>query len=249
VTCTRECAVAYLDVLGFKYLIGREKHLARLSEALLDCFNSDLVRQLSEQHRVDYAMFSDSILVRTIETEPRYTELVNMVKFCSWLLSLSIYGRLPLRGAIAWGDVYWDEKSHIRIGTPINEAVGWEAKQAWSGIMLAGSAVSYMTHHRACGEAIKHLLFPLTENLLPLKGDPPRKIKAGIVRPWVEEPREYLRLADILREIGLVSCNLEVQQKLEETACLLEKSCPSDSGEQPLPELPGSELPGSDLHS
>lgn len=222
--CTRECAVAYLDVLGFKYLVSREKHLADLSLAILDCFKSDFVAELSKQHGVEFAIFSDSILVRSKEAEPRYRELTNTVKFCSQLLSLSIYRRLPLRGAIAWGEIYWNRESDIRIGTPINEAVGWEGRQDWAGIMLAGSAMYYMHQHEACNKELGNLLFPLTKRLLPLNGEPRRKIKAGIVRPWVDAPQEYLRLAEILREIGLVSCNSEVQRKLEQTALLFERA-------------------------
>jgi len=224
--CTRECAVAYLDVLGFKYLVNQERPLEALPLALMDCFGGKFATETAKKCDVEYVIFSDSILARSLETTPPYRGLTNIVKFCSQILTMSIYRRLPVRGAISWGDVYWNSDTEIRIGIPINEAVGWEGRQAWAGIMLIGSAMRYMLQHEACTEKTKPYLFPLDEAIVPLRDNPNERIRAGVVRPRVSFPSEYKKLAAILHEIGLESCDLEVQRKLGRTARLLSTHTP-----------------------
>ncbi|MFC2105336.1 hypothetical protein ACFLS0_01070 [Candidatus Bipolaricaulota bacterium] len=224
--CTRECAVAYLDVLGFKYLVSRERQLEDLPSALLDCFGGSFATEMARKCDVEYAIFSDSILARSKAVIPPYRGLANIVEFCSQMLTMSIYRRLPVRGAIAWGDVYWNAETDIRIGIPINEAVGWEVRQAWAGIMLIGSAMHCMLQHEACAQETKEHLFPLDEAILPLKDNPDEKMRAGVVRPHGSSRAEYTEMATILREIGLESCDREVQRKLERTAKLFDTHPP-----------------------
>jgi|GEM_PF-3951429 len=221
--CTCECAIAYLDVLGFKYLVTRERQLEDLPLALLDCFGGEFATGLAEDCSVEYALFSDSIIARSLPTDPPYRGLTNIVKFCSEILAMSIYRRFPVRGAISWGNVYWDSKTDIRIGTPINEAVSWEGRQAWAGVMLIGSAMRYMLQHEACANDTRAYLFPLDEAIVPLKDAPNERIRAGVVRPRVSTRSEYGELGTILQEIGLESCDLEVQRKLGRTAELFRR--------------------------
>jgi len=107
--------------------------------------------------------------------------------------------------------------------------VSWEKNQDWSGVMLTGSAMTFMNRHRVCRDQAEGLLFRLDKPLLPLRTDPPRSIRAGVVLPHVRREEDYGELARILRELGLESCNLDVQRKLEATANLFD----SDEARQP----------------
>lgn len=220
-----ESCVAYLDILGFRYLVDRRGDLGSLSKAVLDLLDGDDTKRIAKEFAIDYAIFSDSVLAKTIGTHPKYRELEQMVRFCACLFAQSVLARLPMRGAIAWGLVHWDKERDIRIGSPINEAVDWEGKQDWAGVMLAGSAMAYMNQHHGCRETLGELLFPLDKAFLPLRNSD-RCIKAGVVRPHVATASQYRRLSEILRELGLESCNLEVQEKLDATADVLERFPP-----------------------
>lgn len=216
-----EACVAYADILGFKYRVNSRRNLQDLSACLRGFLNGEELRREADRYEIDYAIFSDSILAvaRDKGDEKEYEELGNMVNFCSQLLSQSIYARLPVRGAISWGPVYWDKE--IKIGPAINEAVAWEARQHWVGIMLTPSAICYMNEHLACRDRVMPMLFPQDEKLLPLKRTPTVTVKGCAVRPYMPDVEHCNTLINILKELAIESCNPDVQEKYDRTAQVL----------------------------
>lgn len=135
---------AFIDVLGF-----RRKVTTVEDERELFTDYSRQVQEATERPgelglpEVSYAVFSDSII---LYNEARGGDgLASICIACSGLYYRLLGLSLPPRGAIAYGSFQTDgaEKeageSRIVYGQPIMEAVDFESRQDWVGIMLAPS--------------------------------------------------------------------------------------------------------------
>lgn len=79
---------------------------------------------------------SDSILFWRSGSE--YQDFASIMRAVQELVSFSWPMRLPLRGAIAFGDLIAQPPTLV-LGTAVEEAVAWESRQAWSGTVLTPS--------------------------------------------------------------------------------------------------------------
>ncbi len=138
-------AIAYFDILGF-----REKVAKLTIDELADSYvqlihNTDnyfFDETSSKIIRNDTCMrfiFSDSIfLVAREDTEQGFIELFSY----AWrMMQIAFAMKFPLRGAIAYGDIYVDQSKGVFIGDSIVKAAVWESKQDWMGAVVDRSAI------------------------------------------------------------------------------------------------------------
>jgi hypothetical protein len=137
--------VALLDVLGFSALVLDEsagEGLTRYVQTLQDA----LVSQT--QKRVDYVVFSDSIVLTTEDETD--AALQSLLMRCSSVFGLMLQSGIPIRGAIAHGSYERSENiggarfptSGVFVaGRSIIDAYNFEMQQDWIGVMLAPSTV------------------------------------------------------------------------------------------------------------
>lgn len=126
--------IAYFDVLGFSNLIREEKFLEK-REKYAKILNDAVNRN---GRNLDYIAFSDSVIIKSESiTEKELLDVCKAVSEISFQLLLEL--ELPLRGCISCGDFTWDVKegNSIISGAPILDAINWEKKQNWMGVILS----------------------------------------------------------------------------------------------------------------
>ena len=139
-------AVAFLDILGFKDLIGKnsaEKVAEKYSRVIdmTKSFNKDLLPDyegpsLFESKSTDKRwciskIFSDSIiLVAHNDKEESCLRLLIYV----WRLSQACLSmQMPFRGGIAFDEMFVDEEKEIFLGRALTKAYELEGAQKWIG--------------------------------------------------------------------------------------------------------------------
>lgn len=164
--------VAFLDVLGFRDMLGRDDSLTEVQNYI-----EGIRRAVEEngQKSLQLALFSDSIIVNTTADDER--SFLQLIEACSRIFGFLLTSHVPLRGAISYGPFIRSRNtgadSAIVAGRPIVEAFEREQKQDWVGITLAPSVV-------------RHLSTLKEKTTLPTNNDMPERLKALRNRlPWL----------------------------------------------------------------
>lgn len=156
--------VAFFDILGFKSFI-EESTVEHKLYLLVDCYQTTL-RKLEERctyyegHELTYLWFSDSFVFYSRDgSKQSYVVIQQAGKH---FLESNIYHGIPLRGAIAFGNLYTDESSRIVIGHSLVEAYKYCEDQDWINLILTPSAALRAIelgftppHHSFVAEGIK----------------------------------------------------------------------------------------------
>src|SRR6516164_4868445 len=139
---TKKGYVAFLDVLGFRALVGGIHADQRLNDYLETV---DRAVKASGEHVLQYVIFSDSIVVNSKEDDEEAFE--SIVGARSALFAQFLQEEIALRGSVAHGEFIRSERSNgvFVAGKPIVEAYEYEQRQDWVGIILCPSTVSKHT--------------------------------------------------------------------------------------------------------
>lgn len=130
--------VAFLDVLGFKdYVLrhsidevyGRLQTLNgfRPEEGERD-YDSD------EEKRIKVSIFSDSIFI--FSRDDAFVTLRHFLSYVKRVMRMALRSEIPLKGAIAYGDIVVDEKGNLFCGQPIIDAYLLEEDLQYMGVVF-----------------------------------------------------------------------------------------------------------------
>jgi hypothetical protein len=135
--------VAYFDILGFKHSINYDDQSPLLEN--LKSSIDEVIEQLKEdtiyfEDIIDYALYADTFIIYSKAEENRgYPELAliseNFLEAC-------IYSRLPIRGAISYGELILGHNSRVIMGKAFLESHQYGEDQNWIGLLLTPSASS-----------------------------------------------------------------------------------------------------------
>jgi len=147
------------DILGFKALRARLG-----TEGLYNLYSQVILADIAHAHmpkfdysmsgsgrlqakpdpaskRADCLLFSDTIIYWTVDDS--YESFINIVFTALELLKSSfVPPRVPIRGAIATGDLISDEQGVI-VGSAVENAYKGEQSQVWAGCMLTSETASF----------------------------------------------------------------------------------------------------------
>ena len=149
--------VTFLDVLGWKGLWQSNKEAVTQLRDIVSFTRKrakEIVRTYNEKERAKDVRYKDiSIKVLSIsdtivflkDTEDRMA-LAFHAQLCSWLLKYAISKRIPLRGAISYGE--FTESENIMLGPAIDEAAAWHESTDWIGVILTPSARMYVRNEK-----------------------------------------------------------------------------------------------------
>jgi hypothetical protein len=142
--------VAFVDILGFKDLV-RANSLIKVTQLIRHVIQDGCVRAVlrgadpGSATSLDVRIISDSIIIWTDSDEP--TEFMNLVVAMRFLLALTFVQGVPLRGAIAWGelDLVSDHaggsiQTESVVGKALVDAYEAEGVQEWSGGLVTEEA-------------------------------------------------------------------------------------------------------------
>jgi hypothetical protein len=140
--------VAFLDILGFKNLMTSMniKDLAEVYEQAVNEIQFITKRKpdanrlsLFPEHPVDLPycktfIFSDSIIM--ISNGPGASETLKTL-ICAWRTVQSfVVNGIPVRGAVAFGDMYINLARNIFLGPALTRAAELEGHQEWVGAVI-----------------------------------------------------------------------------------------------------------------
>jgi len=137
----RKCFVGYLDILGFKEAVLKSDnpdtllfHLNRLFRHIEISCRLKKFKNL-DSLPVQFIWMSDSILFYTEDNSiEKFKYISNII--AGFIRNTIESGPFLYRGALSHGDFYFDPKLNLYFGPAMIDAIDWEKKQNWSGVML-----------------------------------------------------------------------------------------------------------------
>lgn len=156
--------IAFFDILGFRSLIEKsidELRLYMLVESYYEVLN-ELKEKCNyyEGHELIYQWFSDSFIFYSRDGSAQSYVIIQQA--AKHFLESNIYNRIPLRGAVAFGNLYVEEDKSIVIGPSLVEAYLYCENQEWVNVILTLSAAAkvkqfnlILEHHSFTSEDIK----------------------------------------------------------------------------------------------
>ena len=149
--------VTFLDVLGWKGLWQSNKeavkHLKELvhdtreqEDKILKAFNEKEKAKNVIYKPIDIKVLSISDTIVFLTDTESTAALEFHSKLSSWILAYALHRRLPLRGAISYGNFI--ESENIMLGPAIDEAAAWHESTDWIGVILTPSAQMYLRNKK-----------------------------------------------------------------------------------------------------
>lgn len=137
--------VALFDILGFSKLV-EQNELDRVADAYSRAKEvfKNILSHINEVNKgftdisVEYRSFSDTFLIYTSKTGE--DAFLSLLAACDGLFIGGIENKLPLRGAIAQGEII--VQAGMEIGRPIVDAYRNEQRQEWSGCWISDQCLS-----------------------------------------------------------------------------------------------------------
>lgn len=130
--------VAYMDVMGFKDMVARNPHDVigeKLQKLLL--FISELI---NNKGSIFSSIFSDSIYFFT--SDDKQTTLKALIEILSKVMKYALSVGLPMKGAIAKGEVSIDLVKNLTFGQPLIDAYLIEESIVLYGVVIHNSVES-----------------------------------------------------------------------------------------------------------
>lgn len=130
--------VAFLDILGFKDYVLRHdiddvyKRLQTLNALRSEDDSSDY--DYEEGKRIKFTIFSDSIFI--FSKDDSFTNLRYFLTYVKRVMRMALRAEIPLKGAIAYGDIIVDEEQNLFCGQPIIDAYLLEEDLQYMGVVF-----------------------------------------------------------------------------------------------------------------
>lgn len=123
------------DVLGFSNIVSNLADV-ELESRIKNIAN--LVKEAAEEAGISsqsFQLMSDTIFAYSISS---VTGLESLIKFSRLLLNKGIERSVPIRGAISFGELVWNENDSPTIyGKAVIDAHSLEKKQEWMGVICS----------------------------------------------------------------------------------------------------------------
>ena len=131
--------VAFIDVLGFKSLVERDEKF-RLEQYF--AYITSNLKEYSKKGKgeIDYILISDAIVLIVDFTGNWLQQLIQIVSVIQARLLIL---KIPLRGAISFGDVYLNRDDNIIVGSGLINAYLLEEKAIYPRVIIDRKLMKY----------------------------------------------------------------------------------------------------------
>ncbi|MBU4343975.1 MAG: hypothetical protein L6247_00875 [Desulfobacteraceae bacterium] len=133
--------VAYFDILGFKSIIEHEDQSFELEllKRKLDEVIIKLEKKIEAKSKhVKYQQYADTFIIYSKTQD--VVDYGPFLRVCKDFISNCIYKRLPIRGAISYGELIFGHDKKVLIGKAFLESYVYGEDQNWIGLILTPSA-------------------------------------------------------------------------------------------------------------
>ncbi|MGD0253937.1 MAG: hypothetical protein ABSC01_14725 [Verrucomicrobiota bacterium] len=144
--------VAYFDLLGFKQHVKRRGLIDAFG--LLGWCSDELEYHAREFKNVNLVSFSDTFLLYTSDDSRASFQAITDVSR-SFFDELVLAG-IPVRGALAFGELYADETNNLFLGEALIDAYEYGEKFDWLGFVLHPSSLKRMSE---VGQPVSQLYY------------------------------------------------------------------------------------------
>jgi len=139
----KERYVAIFDILGISSLTRTDQNRAI---AMVRDFYDIVVNHVGKLaieivasneiiiDRIEKILFSDTVIIFTKDNSEK--DLYAIVTLCGELFGQSLHRCIPIRGGIAFGNLFYDNQTGIICGKPLVEAHELEKTSKWLGISV-----------------------------------------------------------------------------------------------------------------
>jgi len=143
--------VAYLDILGFKDMVMRNPHsviydlLSKISkqrESLDNVQSKDFFSEKFQDAGIYSVSFSDSIMLFSKKDTPE--DLKFFIFSVLWIFTKALESSVPIKGAIAHGQISINKSQQIYFGQPIIDAYLLEEELKYMGIVAHNTIDKYI---------------------------------------------------------------------------------------------------------
>jgi hypothetical protein len=137
----KNCArwVSYFDIFGFG---GRVEADWVAAHAELDYCQNTLTVHQKEIGNIECAWFSDSFLFYTLDSSRGSLQRIDHAS--RWFFDDLLEAGIPLRGAMAFGELYVDKVFNIFVGPALVRTAKYGERYDWIGFVLHDSTVAEM---------------------------------------------------------------------------------------------------------
>ena len=133
--------VAHFDILGFKHRINYDDQTLLLE--ILKSSIDEVIEQMEEKNQdfenvISYTSYADTFIIysKTLETSGG----IVLVESSKDFLKTCILKRIPVRGAISYGELILGHNNRIIMGKAFLESYEYGEDQNWIGLLLTPSA-------------------------------------------------------------------------------------------------------------
>lgn len=141
--------VSYFDLLGFSDLVQTKGELS-VFDTITTALEEFKRKPKPKDHLIERVWFSDSFILYSQGASDIDFSCIEQVSR-HFFLSL-IQKEIPVRGALAFGELYADKDNNILFGKALLEAYKYSENQDWIGMILTPSAMLRMEEIRLPAE-------------------------------------------------------------------------------------------------
>ncbi|OQX77230.1 MAG: hypothetical protein B6D61_07495 [Bacteroidetes bacterium 4484_249] len=150
--------VAFLDVLGFKELVGN--HKVDSLETYFNTIKNTLQIIQRDKGNIESILISDSTILISPDTKEDFKTLLRAVQTIQAKLALK---DIWLRGAISFGEVYFDKDSNLVVGKGLVNAYLLESEAIYPRVIIDTSIIPRIADNR---QAFFDFINPKYENFI-----------------------------------------------------------------------------------
>ncbi len=145
---THECWVAHFDILGFKSLLdqGWMEFKTVLSQSKIDDI-LNAIESISPYFRanIDYLFYADTFIFYSKSDQAQ--DYTSMLSVAQKFIRECIYIKLPVRGAISFGELIFGHEKKVLMGKAFLESYEYSEDQNWLGPLLTASATRKVSEY------------------------------------------------------------------------------------------------------
>ncbi len=139
---TKQRFVAVLDIMGFKKIVESNRASA-VYDKLKDIY--DMAIEAQKYFKLHFSIFSDSIFLITDDDSQESFEDIVIVA-CQFMRFME--QGIAINGAIAYGEVTFDNERNIIFGIPVNEAHLCQESLFCYSLVLLDSVINKISSYR-----------------------------------------------------------------------------------------------------